>query len=252
MAESTESKGADRTLAIFEAFEQLRRPLTLRELADHCGIPASTCHGLVHTLIARAYLYQTSRRKDIYPTRRIFDLAATVVAHDPVIERVSPVLEQLRRETQETVLFGKRHKDQILYLEVLEGPQTIRYSSRPGAYKPMHSSAIGKVMLAAMDPAELDAWLQEHPLPRVTPATITNRKRLIESLEEGRRLGYFSTHGENVPDVSAIAVPIHVGGELLAICVAGPSHRMQGSTLRKHTSHLLDARRRLQEQGIAA
>lgn len=251
MNELVESKGADRTLAIFEAFEELQRPLTLSEIAEHCGIPASTCHGLVRTLISRAYLYQTSRRKDIYPTRRIFDLAATIVAHDPIIERVAPVLEQLRQDTLETVIFGKRHRNQALYLEVIEGPQTIRYSSRPGEYKPLHSSSIGKAILASMSSEEFEAWLRDNSLRRITERTITNQEQLIESLENGRRLGYYHTCGESVPDVSAIAVPITIGGELLAICVAGPSHRMQGDTLREHVAHLLDAKRKLQEQGIA-
>lgn len=238
-------------LAILEAFEQLRRPLTLRELAEHCGIPVSTCHGVVHTLLSRGYLYQTSRRKDLYPTRRIMDLAATIVTNDPVLERIEPVLEQLRLETQETVLFAKRQKDQILYLEVLESPQTIRYSAHVGQYKPLHSSCCGKVMLSAFSPAEFNAWLRKNPLAKVTNATITTRAKLVEDLQEGRRLGYFSTHGENVPDVTAIAVPVVVNGELHAIAVAGPTHRMEGK-YRGYASRLLDAQRRLQKEGIAA
>src|SRR6187551_3250855 len=101
--ESKDNRSADRTLAILEAFEERRRSLTLRELAECCDIPVSTCHSLVHTLLNRSYLYQTSRRKDLYPTRRILDLAANIVAHDPYLERMSPYLERLRTETQETV-----------------------------------------------------------------------------------------------------------------------------------------------------
>ncbi|TAK55871.1 MAG: IclR family transcriptional regulator [Gammaproteobacteria bacterium] len=251
MSESRENRSADRTIAILEAFEEKRRPLTLRELATCCDIPASTCHALVQTLINRAYLYQSSRRKDLYPTRRILDLARTVVEHDPFLERMAPVLEQLRLETQETVILGKRHKDQILYLEVLESPQTIRYSSRAGEFKPLHSSSIGKVMLAALNSIELEEWLRARILPRVTGNTLTSRARLIEDLAECRRRGYFTTRGENVLDVTAIAVPALVNAELLGIAVAGPSHRMAPNH-EKHAARLLLAQRRLQKEGIAA
>lgn len=242
-------KSSARTLAILEAFETKRRPLTLRELAEHCEIPVSTCHALVHTLLKHSYLYHVSRRKDLYPTRRILDLATTIVAHDPFLERMAPILEQLRTETQETVILGKRQKDEILYLEVLESPQTIRYSSRAGELKPLHSTSIGKVMLAALKPAEIRAWLSKQSLPKVTGSTITSHKRLIENLNEGTRLGYFTTKGENVADTMALAVPVRINNELLGLTVAGPSNRMDPN-IDKHVARLLQAQHKLQLEGI--
>jgi IclR family acetate operon transcriptional repressor len=250
VAESKDNKSSERTLAILEAFEAKRRSLTLRELAECCQMPVSTCHALVHTLLNHSYLYQTSRRKDLYPTRRILDLAATIVAHDPYLERMAPILEQLRAETQETVILGKRQKDQILYLEVLEGPQTIRYSARAGAYKPLHSTCIGKVMLATFSPTELSAWLRKHSLPKVTGSTITSHAKLVEDLKDGERRGYFTTRGENVPDVTAIAVGLPVNNELLGLAVAGPTHRMTPN-LDKHVARLLRAQHKLQPEAIA-
>lgn len=250
VVESKDNKSSERTLAILEAFEEKRRSLTLRELAECCRMPVSTCHALVHTLLNHSYLYQISRRKDLYPTRRILDMAATIVAHDPFLERMTPVLEQLRNETDETVILGKRQKDQILYLEVLESPQTIRYSSRAGALKPMHSTCIGKVMLASLSPVELTAWLREESLAKVTGNTITSEARLMQDLNEGLRLGYFTTRGENVPDVTAIAVPVPVNNELLGLAVAGPSHRMEPN-FDKHVARLLGAQRKLIPQSIA-
>ena len=250
MSTSKGNKSAERTLAILEAFEDRRRSLTLRELAECCEIPVSTCHSLVHTLLDRGYLYQTSRRKDLYPTRRILDLAAIIVAHDPSLERMAPALELLRTDTRETVILGKRQKDQVLYLDVLESPQTIRYSARAGVFKQLHSTCIGKVMLAALAPAALEAWLRKHALQKVTKNTITSQGRLKEELEKGRRLGYFSTRGENVADVTAIAVPILVNGELLGLAVAGPSHRMEPS-FHKQVASLLQVQTRLRKDGIA-
>jgi DNA-binding IclR family transcriptional regulator len=139
----------------------------------------------------------------------------------------------------------------VLYLEVLESPQTIRYSSRAGAYKPLHSTCIGKVILAALTPAELQAWLRNRTLTKVTSSTVTSRGRLIEVLEEGRRLGYFTTKGENVADVTAIATPVSVNGELLGLAVAGPSHRMEPN-FDRHVARLLRAQKELQREGIAS
>ena len=73
---------AERTLNLFEAFEASGKPLALSELAQRMNVPVSSCHGLVQTLVARGYLDAVSRRKDFYPTRRLFDLAQTDV-HNP-------------------------------------------------------------------------------------------------------------------------------------------------------------------------
>jgi len=248
--ETADNKSAERTLAILEAFETRRRALTLRELADYCQIPVSTCHSLVHTLLNRSYLYQISRRKDLYPTRRILDLAATVVAHDPYLERLNPMLERLRDETLETVILGKHQKDHVLYLEVLESPQTIRYSARAGAMKPLHSTCIGKVMLGSLPPEALSDWLRSNPLPKVTGNTLTVPGRLIEDLKAGAQLGYYTTRGENVADVTAIATPLRVNNEILGLAVAGPSHRMEPN-FQKHVARLQEVRRKLRKEGIA-
>lgn len=249
MAEPKESRSVERTLAIFEAFGERKRPLTLRELASCGDIPVSTCHFLVHTLLNRAYLYQTSRRKELYPTRRLLDLAANIVAHDPFIERMTPAMDWLRNQTKETVILGKRQKDNIIYLEVLESPQTIRYSARAGQMKPLHSTCIGKVILSGLTPAELSAWIRTHQLTRVTSNTITTQRKLVAVLKEGSERGYFITRGENVSDVTAIAVPLHINNELLGLAVAGPSHRME-SRLNEHLDNLFAAQQQLRDNGL--
>jgi len=217
----------ERVFAILEMFERERRPLSLKELAEYCQIPTSTCHALVHTLIKRAYLYQTGHRKELYPTRRLYDMGATFVSNDTVLQRLLPVMEALRESTEETVILGKRHEDSVLYLEVLEGPQTIRYSARVGERKPLHSTSIGKSILSGLKAEEIRQWLEQHPPAKVTEKTITSYARLMDDLEQGNKHGYFITRGENVPDVTAVSIPVSVNNQLFGLAVAGPSPRVE-------------------------
>ena len=216
----------ERAFAILETFERECRPLSMTDLAAMCRIPASTCHSLVHALLGRGYLYQAGRRKDLYPTRRLYDLGATIIAHDPVLQRLEPVMEELRQATRETVILGKRHRQGIVYLAVLEGPQVIRYSARPGDRKPLHSTSIGKALLSTLAEEDLRKLLTEMSLPRVTASTITESDQLMADVEMGRRAGCLVTRGENVSDVTALAVPLAINNEFYGLAVAGPSHRM--------------------------
>lgn len=227
MREPRDHRSAERVFAILEVFEREKRPLTLKDLSDYCRIPPSTCHALVHTLVNLSYLYQPGRQKNFYPTRRLLDLASTITLHDPILERMEPIMEEIRDKTLETVILGKRHKNHVLYLQVLEGPQSIRYSARAGDIKPLPSTSIGKVMLGALKPDKLRLWLEEHPIEKMTSNTITSYARLIENLTESGKAGYYVTRGENVADVTAIAVPVTINNDLCGIAVAGPSHRME-------------------------
>jgi DNA-binding IclR family transcriptional regulator len=240
----------ERAFAILETFERERRPLSMKELADYCRIPASTCHTLVHTLLKHAYLYQTGRRKDLYPTRRLYDIGATILAHDAVLQRLEPVMQELRDATRETVILGRRQKDRIVYLAVLEGPEVIRYSARAGDTKPLHSTCIGKALLSALPEQEARSLLTVQPLPRITASTLVEVEALVVDIAAGRSRGCFITRGENVPDVTALAVPIAVNNEIYGLAVAGPSHRMDGREMGIETA-LAAARDALLDQGRA-
>lgn len=228
----------DRLLDILEAFDKVKKPLSLTDLADVTGIPKSSCHAIVGTLTARGYLYSLTRPRALYPTRRFFDLARSIHDKDPFVERVMPMLERLRDASRETVILGKRQGDAVIYLQVMESPNPIRYSANPGEFKPLHSSSIGKALLGSLKEAELRAALAGRPLPAITGNTLTNEDALIADILESRRRGYFLTRGENVPDVWAVSAFLSINSETLAVAIAGPRHRMEGSVM-EHAQLLL-------------
>lgn len=225
-------KTAGRTLDVFEAFEAVKKPTTLSELASYIGAPISSCHGLVRTLRNRGYIYSVGGRSTLYPTKRLLEVASTIAAHDPILEQLGPSLVALRDDTVETVILGKKQDDQIVYLEVVEGLHTIRYAAKPGKMTPLHSSAIGKAVLGALAPAELDTFLRQQHFDRITDNTLTSAAALSDDIARGRERGYFITRGENVADVMAIARTVRAGAGWLGIAVAGPLPRMEANLAR--------------------
>jgi DNA-binding IclR family transcriptional regulator len=221
-----------RTLDIFEIFGAAREPLSLSEIARTIKVPVSSCHLLLRTLLECGYVYSLGRRKLYYPTRRLYDVARNIAAHDTLVEALRPVLASLRDRSGETVILGKRQGDAVLYLDVLESAKTVRYTARAGEYKPLHSSAIGKALLGAFPPQELEAWLGAHPLQRVTPHTLVTAAQLKSNLQQGRKRGYFVTRGENVSDVMAVAASLVLDRETLGIAIAGPLQRMEPALAR--------------------
>jgi IclR family transcriptional regulator, acetate operon repressor len=220
------ARSALRGLEIMEAFRAAGRPLSLSELARLARMPVSTCHGVVRALERRGFLYFLSSR-EFYPTRRLGELAADIDANDPVIARVAPALAALRDETGETAILGVRQLDEVIYLLVIESAQPIRYTAHAGDRRPLHSSAIGKVLLGSLPENALAQWLKDRRLARVTERTITSARRLRADLAGGLRRGYFVTRGENVADVMALAAPMRIAGRVFGVAVAGPLQRME-------------------------
>lgn len=241
-------KTAARTLDVFEAFAAARRPLTLSELARAIGAPVASCFGIVRTLEERGYLYSVRARRGLYPTKRLLEQARVITAHDPLLDRLEGALVALRDRSGETVLLAKLSRDRAVYLDVLEGPQTVRYAARVGDLKPLHSSAVGKALLGTVDDAERRRLLGRLDLVRVTPTTVTSRRALTADLAAGHARGWYVTRGENVPDVMAVAVPVTLNDEVFAIAVAGPMHRMAPRADR-HGALLIEARRGLEKSG---
>lgn len=212
---------------ILEAFEAMKRPASLREIADYCDLPVSSCHAVVQTLLQRGYLYTVGRRKELYPNRRIFTLARTIVEHDPFLTRFAERLEALRDECGETVAVAKRQGDMFVYLHTLACPRPIGYAAKPGDFRPLYSTAGGRALLSTLAPEELERWLSAHPVKATTAKTITNKQRLLKEIEAGRSRGYFVSAGEYSEDADAVAVPVMLPLEVVAVSIAGPMHRMK-------------------------
>jgi DNA-binding IclR family transcriptional regulator len=230
------ARSALRGMEIMEAFRAAGRPLSLSELARLARMPVSTCHGVVRALERRGFLYFLSSR-EFYPTRRLGELAADIDANDPVIARVAPALAALRDETGETAILGVRQLDEVIYLLVIESAQPIRYTAHAGDRRPLHSSAIGKVLLGSLPEEALARWLNERRLARVTERTITSARRLRADLAGALRRGYYVTRGENVADVMALAAPLPMAGRLFGVALAGPLQRMESNEV-KHAARL--------------
>jgi len=234
-------KTAGRTLDLFDAFARERKPLSLSQLARAIGAPVSSCFGIVRTLEARGYLYEVKARGGFYPTKLLLERARVIASHDPLAERLLPILEKLRDQTGETVLVSKRLDRQAVYVEVMESPHSIRYSPKVGDFRPLHASASGKALLGSLAPALRDELLAGMRLPRVTSKTITSRATLEADLERGRVRGWYLTRGETVADLMAMAVPVPVSGETYSVALAGPMNRME-SALKRHAKLLTELR----------
>ena len=238
-------KTAGRVLDLFEAFSELQRAASLSDIARRLDIPVSSCFALLRTMENRGYIYSEKPRGGMYPTKRMCSLANRIAAHDPIANRVGPALQELREITQETVLFAKRSGDKVVLLEVLVSPQRIRYTADLGELRSLHATSLGKAILSGLPKAERSALVDKLELTRLTPTTLTSRKKLEAEIEKSVKRGWFLNSEESVKHMFAVAVPVDINGEPYAISLPGPTDRMKPN-VKFLAEHLQAARHRIE------
>lgn len=201
-------KSAVRTVELLEYLSARHdAPARLREISDALDMPRSSAHALLRTLVAQGWV-----RSD--PTGTLYGIGirallvgTSYLDSDPYLPLITPFLEDLRAELDETFHLGRLDGTDIVYLATRESQQYTRLSNRVGRRLPAYTTSLGKVLLAERFGTQRD----EHApsaLKSLTQHTITDRARLDLELDEVRVRGYACDNEENTVGVRCFAVPL--------------------------------------------
>lgn len=231
-AQNTSVKTALRVIEMIELFAHETQPLSLSEIARALDVPVSSCLALIRTLTQSGYLYETGKRQGYYPTGRLYTMAQRIYQSDPILEQIRPSLEELRNTTEETVVLGKLNADmKVVYIEVIQSLNPIRYVAVAGMQRSLHANSIGKALLSCLDESERKKILSQSALEAFTPRTKTDLIQLEEELQASKQQGWFSNLGESIADVAGIAWPLYLNGTCYAVSIAGPIYRIQDNVV---------------------
>lgn len=219
-------KSSVRTLEILEALSGSNSRLTIATMSRELGIPKSSLHGLLRTMVGRGWL-QTDATGTLYSLGlRALLTGAAYVESDDIVALAQSSLDVIADRTGETVHFGRLEGPDIVYLAKRESRHALRLFSAVGRRLPAHATALGKVLLAQFTDDEVDrrlAW----PLVSLTPNTITEPGALHAELAAIREAGHASDDGENAIGIRCVAVPLRsVGQSYNAISCSVPASRM--------------------------
>lgn len=220
-------KTAARVFEVINLFAEVRQPMIYSEIARRTGIPLSSCHALLQTMVAKGYLYAPGVKAGYYPTQRLLHVAREICSEDPLIQLFQPLLGKLRDTTGETAVLATLAGTRVVYLEVLESRQKIRYSDEPGGFMLVHASAAGKALLGALRPGPRKTLLDAcEPFTATVDGTPTDRRALEAEVEKGITAGWHRSTGENVEDVAGLAKGFSIHDEPFALVIGGPKARL--------------------------
>ena len=222
-----DTKSEVRVLRLFEVFAELGRSASLSELAERLAIPTSSCFNLVRAVEDRGYLYAAKARGALYPTRRLYDIARTILDNDLVSPAVRARLARLRDDVGETVCLAQRRDTEVVYLDVQESRYSIRFAVSVGETRDIHANSMGKAIVSTMTATETEKLLSRLSYRAHSANTLRSAAALRADLERGRERGWFCNDGETVADALAAAVPVRIGSDWYGMSIVGPATRMR-------------------------
>jgi IclR family transcriptional regulator, KDG regulon repressor len=222
-----------RGLQLLQLFSESAQGLTAKQVADRSRLPVSTVHRFLANLEAGSFLNCTG---NVYHLGTACFAIGQAALAQLDIRRVSlPYLQELNRQTRETVHLTVRHGSVAVYVEKLDSTEQLRIYSRIGAAVPLHCTAVGKIMLAYMPEEQRKRIAPQLELKRFTPNTVGSLQELEAELRRIRKNGYACDLEEHELHIRCVAAPIwdHAGAVNASLSITAPIVRMSVSRLRQ-------------------
>jgi IclR family transcriptional regulator, KDG regulon repressor len=213
-------------LDVLDCFTR-QKSWSLAELAAALGQPKPTLFRILHTIEAFGYLQKDPETGRYSPGMRLHTLGSAAVRHEQLRWQALPPLQDLARDTGETVHVGILYDGEAICVQAVDGTRLVRMHAFVGKRTAAHASSLGKVLLAYLPDAEVET-LAARGLAACTPHTLTDPAALRAALLQVRAQGYALDDEEMEPGLRCIGAPIidHTGRPCAAVAVSAPASRM--------------------------
>ncbi|WP_018923241.1 IclR family transcriptional regulator [Salsuginibacillus kocurii] len=234
-------QSVDRALTIVKLVSQKKDGYGVTELAEMLDLNKSSIFRIVATLIEHGFIEQDLETKKYRLGYQYLELSSKLLDSIDIRKEATPFLKELEELSNEVVHLVIYSQKQAIYIEKLEGNETLRMHSRVGERAPLHCTSAGKTILAFLPEEEARTLIKQQPLPAHTAHTITEPTALFENIKQIKHQGYGVEKEENEAGINCIATPLfnYNGNIAGAISISGPSIRMNDERLQHLKEPLL-------------
>lgn len=255
MAIADPDKQPDSVSSVLKVFGILQalgeeRDIGITELSQRVMMSKSTVYRFLQTMKSLGFVAQEGESEKYSLTLKLFELGAKALQNVDLIRSADIQMRELSRQTRETIHLGALDEDGIVYIHKIDSMYNLRMHSRIGRRNPLHSTAIGKVLMAWGDRSEVDALMAEIEFTRSTDNTILTAQALYSALEIVREQGYGEDIEEQEQGLRCIAVPVfdRFGVVTAGLSISFPTIRFSEESKSEYVRMLHIAARNISQQ----
>lgn len=232
-----------KTLVVLEAALTNER---FTDIVDTAALPKSTVHRILATLVDEGFVAGDAD-SGYRAGGRLRRLAGQVLSDVDTTTLARPIAERLVAAVDCTVHVGVLSGDEMVYLIRSDSSKPYRMRSRVGLGIPLHTSGMGKAVMAQWDVEDVERYAERTGLPARTDATISDVPSLLSALAEVRERGYALDLGENEVGTVCVAAPVfdHTGRATHGLSISSIALEHPGSTIEALAPEAIAAAREL-------
>lgn len=217
-----------RALSILNVIADDEHGMTMTDISQCTGLPMSTTHRLLTTLQHERYVRYDNDQSLWKMGVQAFIIGNAFVRSRDIIATSRPFMASLMEKSGETTNLAVADQGECIYLAQVECRQMMRVQAKPGSRVPIHSSAVGKALLAAMPVEKAKKFIQMREFERATDNTVIDQKALYEEIEEVRDSGFGRDDEEHCVGLRCVASAIfdEFGEPIAAVSLSGPRARV--------------------------
>ncbi|TLS36212.1 IclR family transcriptional regulator [Pseudalkalibacillus caeni] len=226
-------KSVGRALEIIDIVSSNKNGCGVTEIANQIDINKSSVYRILSTLESHGYIEQNEVTGKYKIGYKFLQISSRLLDSIELREEAKPFLKELETLTNEVIHLVVFDEGEVVYLEKLEGNETLRMHSKVGKRAPMHCTSVGKAILAHLPEQKVREVLEAKGMPRHTEKTIIDPDRFLEELKKVKNQGYATEIEENEYGITCIGAPIfdNTGKPIAAFSISGPRMRMTDERL---------------------
>lgn len=218
----------DRALRILMILGEREEPMRISEISRKLAIDKSTAYRIVSTLKGQGFVEQDVESRKYILGIKVIEIAGLKLRSIKLLSVAKPISKELVQKTREATHLAVLVEGEIMYLDSEQSSGVLNINTQVGSRAPLHSSAVGKCLLAALPDDEIDRILAIKGLARYTDRTIINFADFHHDIEETRDRGWAMDDEETYLGVRCIAAAIydHRGIVVASMGISGPTQRI--------------------------
>ncbi|MEH7334864.1 IclR family transcriptional regulator [Neobacillus drentensis] len=185
------NKSAERALDLLVLLAKTGTALTLNEICTEMGMPKSSGFELVQTLLYKGFIELEDPRLKTYRLGlAAFETGMAYQANMEITQLARPLLLELNKQTGSTVFLGVEDKGKVVYLDKAENFSVMRPTAKLGSRRYLHTTGVGKALLAAMPDEKIEYLYGDGEIPRKTSFSKVTLPEILQDMKEIRERGY--------------------------------------------------------------
>lgn len=245
-------KSIEKALDLLELLSDNKKEMGITEINRELNMGFSTIHRILTTLKYRGYIVQNQQTSKYMLGTKLFILGCKVQNTTNLIRVVTPFLQRLSQNTNETINFAILEGREAVYLFKIESKEMLKAGIEVGTKVAAHCTSLGKVLLAFLPEQEFMMLYpnENEKLPTFTPKSISSAEELKKCLKKTKKQGYAIDEEEFKIGVNCLGVPIinNEGKAIAAISISGPVSRFSLFKMEKVKSMLIALSRDISKQ----